>query len=349
VTEIAYVGTSHGLENRVIPQQPWIQFFKIRMRGFERRSLWRCLVAAGALPIGLWQSLRILIKFRPDLIIGVGGYASFPPLLWGILLKIPTLIHEQNLRPGLANRVLARWVSKVCLSYSQTARYLWAKSVVVTGLPVRPSLLEAKPRPEQFGLTPHRKTVCVVGGSRGSDFLTQTVLRAQPQLPEAQFLVVTGTRVGEPFGDLNSTSKTDRELTHPFKLPTHARCGRRGRLVQVPYVEDMGAALAVADLVVCRAGASTLAELTALGKPAILVPWPGAAENHQVENARAAARSGGFLVAIESELDADKLGTLIHQLLHDESALSQMKSRIPSQGRRTALDQILREVEGLVQ
>lgn len=330
VQEIAYVGTKRGLENRIIPEHHWIKFFKIRTRGFDRKNLLRCLLASFELPIGLIQTLFILLKFKPQVIIGVGGYAAFPPLLWGIFLRIPTVIHEQNIKPGLVNRSLARWVTRVCVTYPETARYLKrAKSIRVTGLPVRPSLFETRPNYSRFGLEQDRATLFVVGGSRGSEFLTRTVLDAYPKLNGTQVLLITGPQ------------------SYPAGEPSHRGSGR-GRLVQIPYVEDMGAALAVADLVICRAGATTLAELAAVGKPAILVPWPGAAENHQYENARALAESGGCLLAPESELNADKLAELVSQLLNSQTKLNEMKSRMSSVGRKAALDHILREVELLV-
>ena len=329
VQEIAYIGTKRGLENRIIPEHDWIKFFKIRARGFDRKNLLRCLLAAFELPVGTLQTLFIILKFRPQVIIGVGGYAAFASLLWGIFLKIPTIIHEQNIKPGLVNRLLARWVTKVCVTYPETARALKrAKSITVTGLPVRPSLLEARPNYAQFGLEQNRATLFVVGGSRGSEFLTQTVLDAYPKLNGTQVLLITGSqgKAGEP---------------------SHRGNGQ-GRLIRIPYLDDMGTALAVADLVICRAGATTLAELAAVGKPAILVPWPGAAENHQYENARALAKSGGCLLALESELNADKLAELVGQLLYDQTKLNEMKSRMSSVGRKAALDHILREVEVLV-
>ncbi len=280
IEEIAYIGTKRGIEARILaqPQHHWIRFFPIRARGLDREHIGRLLLALLEMPIGLFQSLCFIRQFKPDVIIGVGGYAAFSSLFWGILLGIPTLIHEQNSKPGLVNKLLGRWVNKICLTYSKTERYfaqLPKEKIAVTGLPVRPTLVNAQPNYEQFGLKREHPTIFVVGGSRGSEFLTKTVMEAYSQIrpQEAQVILVTGSHSALP-----NTYKQDSDA----------------RIVLLPYLEEMGAAFAVADLVICRAGATTLAELAAVGKPAILVPWPGAAENHQYENARVLAESGGL-------------------------------------------------------
>jgi UDP-N-acetylglucosamine--N-acetylmuramyl-(pentapeptide) pyrophosphoryl-undecaprenol N-acetylglucosamine transferase len=334
-SEIAYVGTKRGIEARVLaqPQHRWIRFCPIRARGLDRGHLGRFLLALLEMPIGLIQTLKFIRQFKPDLIIGVGGYAAFSSLLWGIMLRVPTLIHEQNIQPGLVNKLLARWVSRVCLTHQQTQKYftqLPPEKVLLTGLPVRPSLTNIQPDYTQFGLQPTQPVIFVVGGSRGSEFLNKTVLEAFPQLEpkDVQLILVTGNQANRC--DKNSAKNTD------------------ARVVLVPYLEEIGRALALADLVVCRAGATTLAELAVTGKPAILVPWPGAAENHQYENARALAESGGCLVAPETDLDARKLAELINHLLNNREKLTEMKSRMSALGRTAALDQILREVEVLV-
>jgi UDP-N-acetylglucosamine--N-acetylmuramyl-(pentapeptide) pyrophosphoryl-undecaprenol N-acetylglucosamine transferase len=329
-SEIAYIGTQRGLEARIIPQHSWIKFLPIRARGLDRKHIGRLFMALFELPVGFLQSLYFVLRFRPQAIIGVGGYAAFPPLWWGSMFGIPTVIHEQNIKPGLTNRILACWASKVCLTHQETKKYfakLRSEKISVTGLPVRPSLASAQPDHAQFGLEKNKPTLFVVGGSRGSEFLTQIVLEAFPKLKDAQVILVTGSQ--------SAASEV------PFPDPER-------RLVKVSYIEDMGSALAVADLVVCRAGATTLAELAAVGKPAILVPWPGAAENHQYENARALAESGGCLLAEESGLNAHKLATMVSELFDHRTKLDEMKRRMSVPGRTAALDHILREVEVLV-
>lgn len=289
-----------------------------------QRSLW-VLWAIGAillLPVALAQALYLVLKIRPAIIVGTGGYAAFPLVFWGILLRIPTLIHEQNLSPGLVNRLLAPWVSTVCVTYPETAQYLRARRLVVTGLPVRPQILKARPDKQRFQLYPDRKTVLVFGGSRGSPVLTHTALALRDRLRELQFLIVTGD-------------------------PAHApQClnGQGAYTVLVPYITEMGSALATADLVVARAGASTLSELAALRKPAVIVPWRGAANDHQMANAQRLKASSGWVVLPENELSPQRLAQEIRSLLRSSPAQGESWG----EGRNNALQLILREIEVLL-
>lgn len=275
----------------MLPQYPWVEFYQLPIRGIARpgqRPLWAlwALLAIAQLPVALAQALYIVLKVRPTAIIGFGGYGAFAPLLWGVIFHIPFYLHEQNLVPGMVTRLFAPWARKVFLTYPQTARYLRARHAIVTGLPVRPEILSARPNHKQFGLHPERKTVLVFGGSRGSQILTDVALEAQRCLPEVQFLIVTGP-------------------TPLASFPMGNELGERA--VLVPYIHEMGTALATADLVICRAGAATLAELAAVGKPAITVPWPGAANDHQTANAKSYTHLGTFSVVPESELTPQRL------------------------------------------
>ncbi len=283
----------------MLPRYPWIEFYKLPIRGIARpgqRPLWAlwALFAIAQLPIALAKALLIILKVRPTAIIGFGGYGAFAPLLWGALFRIPLFLHEQNLIPGIVTRFFAPWAKKIFLTYPQTARYLRARHVIVTGLPVRPEILSACPGHKKFGLHSERKTVLVFGGSRGSQILADVALAAQQYLSDVQFLIVTGpnSSVSSPQGE-----------------------GPGERAVLVPYIHEMGTALATADVVICRAGAATLAELAAVGKPAIVIPWPGAANNHQAANAQSYAHRGTFSVVPESELTPQRLVEEIQKAL----------------------------------
>jgi UDP-N-acetylglucosamine--N-acetylmuramyl-(pentapeptide) pyrophosphoryl-undecaprenol N-acetylglucosamine transferase len=327
---LVYVGSRNGLETAVMPRYSWVEFYKLPIRGIARpgqRPLWFlwALLALAQLPVALAQALWIVLKERPKIIIGVGGYGAFAPVLWGVLLKIPCYVHEQNLVPGMVTRLFAPWAKKVFLTYPQTARWLRARHVVVTGLPVRPELLSARPDHPRFGLRSDRKTVLVFGGSRGSQTLTEAALAAQHHLSEVQFLIVTG-----------QTSQASLDL-HLRRLS--AGEGEQSRRSLVPYIHEMGTALATADLVICRAGAGTLAELAALRKPAIVVPWPGAANDHQTANAAQLARLGLFSVVRESELTPHRLAQEI------KNRLTGVHEGVPhTRESINSLDFILREV-----
>ena len=322
VTHIGYIGTKRGLEARIIPRYSFIEFFAIRMRGFERRFSFKNFLAVFELAVGLLQTLFILWRFRPHLIIGMGGYASFPALFWSSLFGIKAVIHEQNYFPGLVNRVMAPWVNKVLLAHGETARFLKAKAVAVVGVPIRKEILEARKNYERFGLDPHKKTLLVMGGSNGSQTLTQHILACSPQLQAAQILLITGS-----------------QEIHARALPSSVSVER--------YIDDIGSALACADLVICRAGASTLAELLALEKPAIVVPWAGAAENHQHWNARALLTERSYRVIAEAQLDPQSLVKAIRQLLADSNGKRSESDATCLMRNSTRL--FLKEVESLLQ
>nr|BAL59842.1 UDP-N-acetylglucosamine--N-acetylmuramyl-(pentapeptide) pyrophosphoryl-undecaprenol N-acetylglucosamine transferase [Candidatus Acetothermum autotrophicum] len=348
---LVYVGSRYGLETAVMPRYPWVESYTLLIRGIARpgqRPLWFlwALLSLFLIPIALAQALFLLLVVRPQLIIGVGGYGAFAPLLWGVLLRIPCYLHEQNIVPGMVTKIFAPWAKKVFLTYPQTARWLRARHVLVTGLPVRPEILSARPDHQRFGLQPGMKTVLVFGGSRGSQTLTETALAAQRALTDVQFLIVTGERLcRNPSvpADESAVSAEGSVLKHAEKPPSVGAdpCVCPGRTVLVPYIHEMGTALATADVVICRAGAGTLFELAALRKPAIVVPWPGAAGDHQTTNARQLARLGLFSLVPEPELSPQRLA----QEIKKYSALVRQSPNITApQHKGTALDFILREV-----
>lgn len=286
------------------------------------------MLTLSELALGFIESLFIICKFRPTVIIGMGGFTSFAPVLWGILLRIPTVIHEVNVVPGLVNRLLAPWVDLVTTAYPQTAGLLRASRITTTGVPLRPALLEAAALPQQalkaeLGLDLGKRTILVLGGSRGAAPLNRAILRSRAERDNLQILLVTGR--GAPDQGAIKTGIIARE-----------------------YLERMGEALGAADLVISRAGAATLAELTALGKPAILIPWPGAAENHQELNARFLEQAGGALVLPEGALEEVDLVELAGRLLAERERLSQLAARSRELGRRDGLQRFLEEVERLL-
>jgi UDP-N-acetylglucosamine--N-acetylmuramyl-(pentapeptide) pyrophosphoryl-undecaprenol N-acetylglucosamine transferase len=239
-----------------------------------------------------------------------------------------------NVLPGLVNRLLAPHVDLVATAYPRTAElfrsHVRPKRVVVTGVPLRPEVLEAAARPKaelkaRLGLDPRKRTVLVLGGSRGAAPLNQAVLGARDrgQWEDFQVLLITG-----PNGPV-------------------ARVASDARLVTREYLDRIGEALGAADLVVSRAGAATLAELTALGKPAILVPWPGAAEGHQEQNARFLAQAGGALLLPEEALARVDLLELAGRLIREEERLQEMAAKSLALGRRDGLERFIEEVRRL--
>ncbi|MCD6142078.1 undecaprenyldiphospho-muramoylpentapeptide beta-N-acetylglucosaminyltransferase [Candidatus Bipolaricaulota bacterium] len=338
--ELGYVGTRRGIEARILPSYPWIRFFPIHARGISRESVGKGIYAVFLLFVAFIETALVFLRFRPQLVIGMGGYASFAPLFLGSLLgrviPIRTVIHEQNLVAGLTNRILSRFVDKVLVSYPRTREdFPHARRVVVTGNPIREEFLLSK-RSEaayrRFGLVPGKKTVLVFGGSRGSSTLVRALLQKIDAIAadgELQVLLVTGDAEDE-----NAIRKA------------FADEGVKNVIVR-RYIDRMGEAFALADLIVSRAGATTLAEITSCGKPALLVPWPGAAEDHQRRNARYLAAAGACAVAEEDELLEEGLAPVIEAMVRDEVRLNRIGRNAAQVGQRSAVRLILGEIESL--
>ena len=339
--ELGYAGTGRGLEARLLPSISNVLFFKTSVRGLPCGLPFLAkLRSAAALALALLQALVIVLRFRPDVVLGVGGYASFPVVfvsaLLGQAMSTRTLIHEQNAVVGRANRVLAPWVDRVLVSFPSTVDDLpHAKRIVVTGNPVRQDRLGKEASRDAyrwFALDPDKRTVLVFGGSKGSAALTRAVLDLTAEFSddrEIQVLLVTGNE---------AAAEEARQRLRDS--------GARNFAVQA-YIDQMGQAYAIADLVVSRAGATTLAEITSCGKPAVIVPWEGAADDHQVANAQFLERADACALIREAAILDGGLSQVIRELVHDPRRLVQMAANSRRLGRRQANEAVLGEVVGL--
>jgi UDP-N-acetylglucosamine--N-acetylmuramyl-(pentapeptide) pyrophosphoryl-undecaprenol N-acetylglucosamine transferase len=273
-------------------------------------SLMTRVKTAFDLPRAVWDAGRMLNQFAPDVVIGVGGYASGPAMLAAVVKHIPTLAFEPNVVPGFANRMVAKFVSGAAVHFEETAKYF--RRAEVTGVPVRQAFFEIPPK---VGGTP---TLLVFGGSQGAHAINEAMVRCLPELrrqaPGIHIIHQTGER------DFNDTLSAYRSFSGP-------RSGATGENAEVfKFIEDMPAAFSRADLVVCRSGASTVAEITAAAKPAIFVPFPRAADDHQRVNAEVLAQSGAAVVVEESKLEGVWLAETIAALLGDPSRLQAMSN-----------------------
>jgi UDP-N-acetylglucosamine--N-acetylmuramyl-(pentapeptide) pyrophosphoryl-undecaprenol N-acetylglucosamine transferase len=327
VERVSYVGTSRGLEARVVTRMPQIEFYPISARGFARQLSLSNLRALAEVGRGFGQSWQIVRRFQPDLIVGTGGYAAFAPLVCGIIRGIPTVIHEPNARPGLVNRLLAPWVGLTTLAMPEAGERLRARRMALTGTPIRHELLNAQPDMAALGLDPSLPMVLVMGGSRGAEVLNDQVLNYARHFTEMEVVLITGQEgFDRARSQLNASSQRNIHL--------------------VAYAEQIGTLLAAARLVVCRAGAVTLAELAALGKPAILIPWLGAADDHHTANARAFAKCGAARLIAEGELQrGSRLAETVRELLADPATLARMAHASAQLGQPDALHKVIREVE----
>lgn len=343
--EIVFVGTEYGLEKDIIPRAGYplelisVQYFR---RALSLESIKTGIVALR----GLRQSFALIREFEPDIVVGTGGYVAGPLLLAAALRKVPTLIQEQNALPGVTNRILGRFAQCIALGYQEASRYFPQNRVIVTGNPIRREITSIKRAEalERLQLDPARRTIIVFGGSQGGLSINRAMRELAPrfnQLDSLQVIHQTGKRSYEDMAK-EVLGRTGVSVSN--QLPEMAV---DGCIRMVPYIYDMPAALAAADLVVGRAGALSLAEITARGLPAILIPFPYAAENHQEKNARVLERAGAARVLLDADVNADSLGDLILSLLDNPRQLKSMAVASRSLGRVDATRAIVDQIEAL--
>lgn len=296
---VLFVGSATRLEGTIVPNAGY-RLERIASRPFARRSPWTLLGTAAANIAGIVQAMRALSRFKPDVIIATGGYVCFPVVVAAMLLRIrPIALLEPNAHAGLTNRMLSPLVDEVWGAASQPdARF--AAKYVMTGIPVRAELRALPPREEalaRLGLSPARRTLLAMGGSQGARSINDalTSLVTSGGLPAGwQLIHVTGEREYDRV----------RAALDPVSSQPAVR----------PYLNDVSDAYAAADLVLARAGASTLGELAAIGRPAILIPYPYAADDHQRANAEMAAQTGAAVVMSDRDLQAGRLRAVVAEL-----------------------------------
>ena len=301
--EVLFIGTARGLENRLVPGAGFpLQLVKVG--ALNRVSLATRLRTALDLPRAIFTAAGMLNDFHPDVVIGVGGYASGPAMLAAILKHTPTLAFEPNLVPGFANRMVARFVSAAAVHFEQTSEHF--RNAVVTGVPVRPAFFQI---PRKL-YSPGSPTLLVFGGSQGARAINQAVIRSLPELmrrlPGLHMIHQTGER------EYNEVQAAYAEIA--ISSEVHK------------FIDDMPAFFSRADLVLCRSGASTVAEIAAAGKPAIFVPFPRAADDHQRRNAEAMEQANAAVVLEETRLDEVWLVDTVEALLADPARLGGMSN-----------------------
>ena len=328
--EFLYVGTQKGLEADIIPKEG-IPFETVDIEGLERSFSPANIVRLGRAMHGLAEAAAIVRRFRPDVVIGTGGYVCGPILMAASLAHVPTLIQEQNVVPGVTNKILSKFVTKIAVGTEEALCRFPRKKAVFTGNPIRREVMTASREKalETFGFDAAKRTVLVSGGSRGARSIDRAmvgVLQAAQEYPEVQFLLVTGR------GEYEDVMRRLEEAGVDLAAAPHIKVE--------PYLYNMPEAMAMADLAVFRAGATGLAELTARGVPAILVPYPYAAENHQEYNARALERAGAARVILDRDLTDKTLSALLGELLSEEGKLRRMAEKSRVLGRPEAADEI---------
>ena len=327
--QVLFVGTSRGIENRLVPAAGF-PLELIEIGALQGQSLSRRLRTAGSLPAAVWKGMNLLGRFQPDVVLGVGGYASGPILLAAVLRRVPLTVFVPDAIPGLANRWVARYVKRAFVAFEEARSYFPKDAALVTGIPVRPEFFDVPPARHR---PPH--TVLVFGGSQGARTLNRAVLDALPSLAH-----------GDPNapGGLTLIHQTGQSEYNRVQ----EEAGKHGVPVEVSaFLDRMWEAFARADLVVCRAGAATIAELAAAGRAAIFVPLPTAANEHQLRNAEAMRQAGAARLILDRDLNGKTLLAAIRELLSAPEQLSQMETAARHHARSDAAVCIVDELEKL--
>jgi UDP-N-acetylglucosamine--N-acetylmuramyl-(pentapeptide) pyrophosphoryl-undecaprenol N-acetylglucosamine transferase len=324
---ILFVGTGKSLEGEILRKEG-LGFEPIKVEGFVGRRMFQMIRSLALLPYSVWRAIRILRNHHTELVIGTGGYFSLPVIVAAWLLKVPRVLLEPNAMPGLANRVLGPLADRIFLAFDQAVPFFASSKVKVIGTPIRKEFLSEKlPDPPQ-----KVSRLLVFGGSQGARAINSAMLQA----------VECSVRLREQGNITHQTGADDYERVK-------AGYAHLGVKVDVhPFLFDMPRELAKADLIVCRAGASTLAELSALGKVGILIPFPHATHNHQEMNARAMEAAGAARVLLESDLTGPRLAEEIETCMSDIHQLQTMAGQSWSLRKVHATEQMVQECLSLV-
>lgn len=324
--KILFVGAEGRMEMQRVPDAGY-EIIGLPVAGFDRKRLWRNVSVLIKLIRSQWKARKIIKKFKPQVAVGVGGYASGPTLKMAATMGIPTLIQEQNSYAGVTNKLLAKQAKKICVAYEGMDRFFPQEKIILTGNPVRQTLVTEQVSREDaakhFGLDPNRKTVLIIGGSLGARTLNETMIANLNMIqahPEVQFI----WQVGKIYID----QVKEALRAYSGELVCNSHIATMPNLYVNDFIKHMEYAYGIADLVVSRAGAGSISEFCLLGKPVILVPSPNVAEDHQTQNALALVRRDAALyvkdaeakeqlveLAIETVKDNDKLQALSRNIL----------------------------------
>lgn len=335
LTAALYVGTERGLESRIVPKHG-VDFATVDIQGFSRRlnvkGIKTNIQTIRKFLASVKRAKQILAEFKPDVVVGTGGYVSGATLYAASRMHIPTVIHESNSVAGVTNKFLARFVSKIAISFADVAPAFPAAKTVLTGNPRAQQVAGLKPNTQlaEFALDPKKRTVLIFGGSRGAPRLNKAAIAGLTTFADADYQVLFAT----------GANHYDEVLAQAGTLPANVAI--------VPYIDHMELVLPDITLLVSRSGATTLAEMTALGLPAVLVPSPNVTHNHQFHNADSLAKAGAAVVIEEPNLDTEFAQT-VNELMRDAGRLNAMAAASKHLGVPDATDrliQVIRDAEG---
>lgn len=336
--DILYVGTKKGLEAELVPKEGF-RFKTIRVKGFSRKLSKDTFNSVKELFLGLSDAKKIINEFKPDIVIGTGGYVCGPLVLLAALKKIPTMIHEQNAFPGVTNRILSKFVDKIAGSFEESKKYFKdTKKLVITGNPIRQDIIgfDKQIAYKDLNIDPSKSFVLSFGGSGGQKKLNDAMLDVivkNYDNSNIRIIHVTGKRLYDSF-------MKELKQKGVNKLKDNIRV--------YPYFFEVPKALSITDLIITSGGAIAIAEITAVGIPSILVPKAYTTENHQEYNARALEKNGASIVILEKDLNGDLLNKEIINLLSNKEKLKDMALKSRKMGIINADDRILNIVRRLI-
>lgn len=320
-SKILFIGTRRRLDRDSLKRYGFT-VKTIHSYGLKGKSVLELIKALLVMPLSLLESWYHILRFRPDVVMGVGGYVTGPVVAASWILGRPTLIHEQNSVPGLANRLLGRFVRRICLSLPQSGAFFPAEKSVLTGNPVRTAIIESASAPRNRH---HRKTLLVLGGSQGARKLNQLIVEAISANRKEFFTIEVIHQTGKDDEQTVRDAYRDIGIDHQVS----------------GFFSDMAEQYRRADLVVSRSGATTLAEIGVMGLPAILIPYPFAADNHQQKNASWYTESGAAVSFGENDLSSEQLAESVLAIVHDEARLARMSAAMKKLGSTDAADRIV--------
>lgn len=308
--EVLFVGTERGIEARAVPAAGY-RLELISAAGIRGKRGISQISGIAKMFYGYAQSRKVLKAFRPDLVLGVGGYASLPMVLAAGGMRIPRFIHEQNAIPGQTNRLLARFVDQVFITLQESARYFPPDKILLTGNPLRRQILDSVGRGQETKDRNSSAEAClhlfVFGGSQGAHAINMAMIEALPSLKNSPVRLDITHQTGEK--DCEEVSKAYRAAGIDARV--------------TPFIGDMASEYARADLIICRAGATTIAEVTACGKACLFIPFPHAVDDHQRRNAEALLKKDACFMLLEQELSGERLAKVIHELARDAETVKQ--------------------------
>jgi UDP-N-acetylglucosamine--N-acetylmuramyl-(pentapeptide) pyrophosphoryl-undecaprenol N-acetylglucosamine transferase len=330
--QISFAGTARGIESRVLPREGF-PLDLIRVGGVKGKSIVDRVRGTLLMPLGLFDGWRIVVARRPDLVIGLGGYSSGPVVLVAALRGVPAMLLEQNAVPGFTNRLLARFVTAAAVTFDSTQAFFGSKAFV-SGNPVRPEFLSTTGPQQESGLDDQTSVtrVLVFGGSQGAHAINMAMVEAASELAARGSTLRLVHQTGEPDVEVVRTAYRQAGL----------------QAVVEPFFYDMGRQLAMADVVVCRGGATTLAEITAAGKAAIVIPLPTATDDHQRKNAETLASMGAAEVLLQRDVTGGVLASRLLTLAGDRSRRQRMAAAARSLARPDAAKVIVNRALALV-